>query len=166
MDFTIMNCKPNFLDIMQCCRPDAYADISGNNDSPCLHGRAYFYNTTYGGTLVQVEVSGLPLLSEQEPSSFYGMHIHENGDCTPPFDKTGDHYNPCDTFHPMHAGDMPALLGNNGYAYSVFYTERYKVNDIVGRSIVIHIHSDDYMTQPSGDSGEKIGCGVIKRCCK
>lgn len=161
-----MNCKPNFLDIMQYSCPNAYANINGNNAAPCLHGKAYFYNFTYGGTLVQVEVSGLPLLSEQEPTSFYGMHIHENGDCTPPFDKTGDHYNPYGTLHPMHAGDMPALLGNNGYAYSVFYTERYQVEDIVGRSIVIHSHADDYMTQPSGDSGEKIGCGVIKKCCR
>lgn len=161
----MMNYKPNFLDIIQCCCPDAYADINGNNDSPCLHGRAYFYTTTYGGTLVQIEVSGLPLLSEQESSSFYGMHIHENGNCTLPFDKTGDHYNPENTSHPMHAGDMPALLGNDGYAYSVFYTERYQVNDIIGRSIVIHAHPDDYMTQPSGNSGKKIGCGVIKKCC-
>ena len=160
---TIMNCKPNFIDILQCCPPDAYAIIKGNNQYPCLHGKAHFHNTRYGGTLVEVEIFNLPIISQEVNSTFYGMHIHENGNCTPPFDKTGDHYNPSNTLHPMHAGDMPALLGNNGYAYSVFYTERYSVDDIIGRSIVIHLHSDDYMTQPSGNSGEKIGCGVIKK---
>lgn len=166
MDFTMMNCKQNFLDIIQYSYPDAYANIYGNDQYPCLKGMARFYGTSYGGTLVEVEVYNLPLLSDASPSSFYGMHIHENGDCTPPFDKTGDHYNPCNTSHPMHAGDMPALLGNNGYAYSVFYTERYQPDNIIGRSIIIHSHADDYMTQPSGNSGEKIGCGIIKRYCR
>lgn len=158
-----MNCKPNFIDILQYSCPDAYADIKGNNDNPCLKGRVHFYSTAYGGTLVEVEVFNLPLLSKQAPSAFYGMHIHEKGNCTPPFDKTGNHYNPCGVLHPMHLGDMPVLLGNNGYAYSVFYTERYTIDDIMGRSLVIHLLPDDFITQPSGNSGEKIGCGVIKK---
>ena len=95
--------------------------------------------------------------------AFYGMHIHENGNCTPPFDKTGDHFNPGSKPHPMHAGDMPALLGNKGYSFSIFYTERFIVDEILGRSIIIHRMPDDYMTQPSGNSGEKIACGVIQR---
>lgn len=158
-----MKCKPNFLDLLQCCPPDAYADIKGNDTYPCLCGRAHFHNTAQGGTLVEVEICNLPFMDEQFSSAFYGMHIHENGDCTPPFDKTGNHYNPSNMPHPMHAGDMPALLGNHGYAYSVFYTERFVIDDIVGRSIVIHAHPDDYRTQPSGNSGNKIGCGVIKQ---
>lgn len=160
------NRKLNFLDILQYCCPDAYADIHGNDEFPFLHGKAYFHNTIYGGTLIEIEVHNLPLLSDQAPDAFYGMHIHEKGDCTPPFDQTGNHYNPCGALHPMHLGDMPVLLGNNGYAYSVFYTERYDVADIIGRSIVIHLLPDDFISQPSGNSGEKIGCGVIKKCCR
>lgn len=161
MDITMTNCKPNFIDILKFCTPDAYANIHGNDENPNLMGRAHFHGTIYSGTLVEIEIYNLPLVQKQVKSAFYGMHIHENGDCTPPFDKTGSHYNPSGSLHPQHAGDMPALLGNNGYAYSVFYTERYKVNDIIGRSIVIHLLPDDFITQPSGNSGEKIGCGTI-----
>ena len=89
------------------------------------------------------------------------MHIHEFGNCTPPFDKTGNHYNPGGSMHPYHAGDMLPLLGNNGYAWLTFYDERIRIKDIVGKSVVIHGMRDDFTSQPAGDSGEKIGCGVI-----
>lgn len=156
-----MKNKTNFVDILQCCSPDAYANINGLNQCPRLYGKAHFYNVNCYGTLVELEVFNLPSASSEFKSSFYGLHIHENGNCTPPFDQTGNHYNPYNAPHPMHVGDMPALLGNNGYAYSVFYTQRFIVNDIIGRSIVIHLHPDDYMSQPSGNSGNKIGCGLI-----
>ena len=141
--------------------PDAYAFINGDDSSPELCGTAYFYSI-FCGTLVEIQVSGIPYKSESSCSSFHGLHIHENGDCTPPFDKTGNHYNPEDAPHPMHAGDMPPLLSNCGYAYSVFYTERFHVKDIIGRSVIIHDMPDDFKTQPSGGSGNKIGCGVIR----
>ena len=158
-----MNCNSNFLEILTNCYPDAYADICGGNDYPNICGRAYFYQFSVCGTLVKVEVGNLPLPSDSYFSAFYGMHIHENGNCTPPFDKTGDHFNPGSKPHPMHAGDMPALLGNKGYSISIFYTERFIVDEILGRSIIINRMPDDYMTQPSGNSGEKIACGVIQR---
>lgn len=141
--------------------PDAFAIINGNENNQRLHGTAYFYETPFGGTLIEVEVDGLPINNPNSPSSFFGMHIHENGNCSLPFDKTGEHYNPYLTPHPDHAGDMPPLLGNNGYAYSVFYTERFNVADIIGRAIVIHDKADDFSSQPSGNSGAKVGCGVI-----
>lgn len=149
--------QPTLFNILNKTSPSAFAKINGNRNNQKLHGTAYFYNTPFGGTLVEVEVFGLP----DNKTSFYGMHIHENGSCTLPFDQTGNHYNPDNTAHPMHAGDMPPLLGNSGYAYSVFYTKRFKVNDIINRSIIIHDMADDFKTQPSGNSGTKIGCGVI-----
>lgn len=148
---------PTLFNVLNNTAPSAFAKISGNGSNPKLHGTAYFYNTPFGGPLAEVEVFGLP----KNDSSFYGMHIHENGDCTPPFDKTGNHYNPGNTSHPLHAGDMPPLLGSDGYAYSVFYTGRFTINDIINRSIIIHDMADDFKTQPSGNSGTKIGCGVI-----
>lgn len=151
--------KPTLFNVLNKTVPSAYAVIMGNKDNPKLHGTAYFYDTPFGGTLVEVEAFGLP----DNGSMFYGMHIHENGDCTLPFDKTGNHYNPTDAEHPEHAGDMPSLLGNSGYAYSVFYTGRFNVRDIINRSIIIHDMPDDFKTQPSGNSGTKIGCGVIMR---
>lgn len=151
--------QPTLFNILKKTAPCAFANITGNSSNQRLHGTAYFYTTPFGGTLVETEVFGLP----KTETSFYGMHIHENGDCSLPFDNTGNHYNPDNTSHPLHAGDMPPLLGNSGYAYSVFYTGRYRVNDIINRSIIIHDMADDFKSQPSGDSGMKIGCGVIKR---
>lgn len=151
--------QPTLFKILNKTTPAAFARISGNKENPKLHGTAYFYDTPFGGTLVEIEVFGLP----DNGSSFYGMHIHENGDCSLPFDKTGSHYNPDNVPHPLHAGDMPPLMGCNGFAYSIFYTGRFSVSDIVNRSIIIHDMPDDFTTQPSGNSGTKIGCGVITK---
>ena len=139
--------------------PTLTAWINGNRSTPMLSGIASFYPVTKGGVLVTVEVYGLPDMSS---SNFFGMHIHEFGNCTPPFDKTGTHYNPTKTSHPDHAGDLPPLLSNNGYAWIAFYDNRFTISKIKGKSIVIHSMSDDFRSQPSGDSGEKIGCGVIQ----
>lgn len=141
--------------------PSAYAKISGNADNPSLHGIAYFYPVPFGGVLVETEVYGLPYKNVPPYSQFYGMHIHETGDCSLPFDKTGSHYNPHGLPHPEHAGDLLPLLGNDGYAYSVFYTDRFELPEIIGRSLIIHDSPDDFTTQPAGNSGVKIGCGVI-----
>ena len=130
--------------------------IHGNSANPELFGKASFTRVPNGGVLVTVEVYGLP-----KENTFLGMHIHEFGDCTLPFDKTGTHYNPNNLEHPMHAGDLPSLLNNDGYAYEAFYTDRFQIEDILGKSLIIHSRRDDFMTRPSGDSGEKIACGVI-----
>lgn len=138
-------------------RPGATALIYGNAKHPGLIGKVVFTKVPAGGVLVTAEVIGLP-----QDSGFLGFHIHEVGDCTPPFDKTGNHYNPSKSEHPMHAGDLPPLLNNKGYAYMSFYNERFKLDEIIGKSIIIHSMRDDFTTQPSGDAGEKIACGVIR----
>ena len=91
------------------------------------------------------------------------MHIHENGDCSQSFTKTEEHYNPQHRLHPYHAGDLLPVLGNQGYAWGAFYDKRFSISGILGRSVVIHSHSDDFSSQPSGNSGNKIGCGIIRR---
>ena len=142
--------------------PAAIAWIQGNDAQPQLAGSVKFYRTSYGGVLIAAEIFGLPNIKVPGSSNFYGMHIHEYGNCARPFDQTGDHYNPGKMPHPQHAGDMPPLLGNQGYAYLVFYDKRFSIDDILGRSVVIHSMPDDFMTQPSGNSDGKIGCGVIQ----
>lgn len=142
----------------------AYSKISGNSNFPNLSGTANFYKSPSSGIWIEVEVSGLPDINLPINSNFYGMHIHETGNCSIPFNKTGEHYNPQDLPHPYHAGDLPPLLGNNGYAYLLFYTDRFSPDDIINKSLVIHSLPDDFKTQPSGNSGDKIGCGVIKKC--
>ncbi len=56
----------------------------------------------------------------------------------------------------MHAGDLPPLLSNNGRAYCQVLTGRFRVSDVIGKTVVIHSGPDDFMTQPSGNAGEKI----------
>lgn len=142
--------------------PDAIALISGNTDTPSLSGIVSFYQSEYVGLLIEAEIFGLPYNNPDVPTEFYAMHIHQFGDCTPPFDKTGEHYNPENLPHPEHAGDLLPLLGNLGYAWSVFYDERLTLDEIIGRSVIIHRNPDDFTTQPSGNAGEKIGCGQIR----
>ena len=64
--------------------------------------------------------------------------------------------------HPNHSGDMPPLLGNQGYAWMAFYDKRFTIPEIIGKSLIIHRMPDNFTTQPAGDSGERIACGVIK----
>lgn len=143
-------------------KPSAIANIRGNSGNPLLKGVASFYSIPTGGILIQVEVFRLPDQQLPDCSGFFGMHIHENGDCTLPFDKTGLHYNPTNQEHPNHAGDLPPLLSKDGYAWTAFYDGRLALADVLGRSLVIHDMRDDFTTQPAGGSGEKIGCGVIE----
>ena len=91
------------------------------------------------------------------------MHIHQFGDCSGDFSKTGEHYNPENNLHPSHAGDLLPLFGNQGYAWSAFYDKRFTINEIIGKSVIIHSDPDDFTTQPSGNAGTKIGCGEIRR---
>lgn len=73
------------------------------------------------------------------------------------------HYDPGSCEHPHHAGDLPPLFGNNGFALCAFLTNRFSVDEVVGRTVIIHDRPDDFTTQPSGNSGMKIACGVIRR---
>lgn len=156
-----------FKYILNHTKPSAAAWIQGNTEYPQLSGTVKFYPTSYGGVLVEAEIFGLSNSETSNPETskyggFYAMHIHEYGNCTQPFDQTGSHYNPHNMPHPQHAGDMPSLLSNHGYAYQLFYDQRFLVDEIIGKSVVIHAMTDDFKSQPSGASGEKIGCGVIQ----
>ena len=118
-----------------------------------------------GGTIVAAEVTGLPKKKKFCDSEIFGFHIHEGGQCLgeagDPFKRTGGHYNTNECGHPAHRGDMPVLFGNNGFAWMLFLTNRFMPEDIIGRTVVIHSLPDDFHTQPSGNSGEKIACGEI-----
>lgn len=151
-----------FTNLLLRDHPDAAAWIKGNTLNPKLSGMVKFYHTTYGGVLVEAQIFGLPNSETPGSSNFYAMHIHESGDCGDNFTHTGTHYNPKDAAHPDHAGDMPPLFGNQGYAYSVFYDKRFTIPEIIGKAVIIHEHPDDFTSQPSGNAGEKTGCGEIK----
>lgn len=108
--------------------------------------------------LVCARIRGLP----DTAGGFFGLHIHEGPDCGGrDFGNTAGHYDPAGRPHPAHAGDLPPLLGCGGKAQMCVLTDRFCLGDIIGRTVVIHSAPDDFHTQPAGNSGEKIACGVI-----
>ncbi|MGN1250984.1 MAG: superoxide dismutase family protein [Candidatus Spyradocola sp.] len=141
-------------------RPDAVAYIRGGADAPGMMGRVRFYQEP-DSVLVVADVGGFP---QNGGSGFYGFHIHEGAACTgAAFADTGGHYNPAGAEHPSHAGDLPPLMTQQGRAHLAVRTDRFRVQDVLGRTVVIHSHPDDFHTQPSGDSGTRIACGVIAK---
>lgn len=73
------------------------------------------------------------------------------------------HFDPHGCPHPQHAGDLPPLLLCGTRAFSVTLTDRFRVSQIIGKAVVVHENPDDFTTQPSGNSGARIACGVIRR---
>lgn len=151
-------------------RAQAAAQIAGGANNPGLSGIVRFYQTREG-VIVYAEISGLPHSAHQE--RIFGFHIHTGSSCAgtmdDPFADSMAHFDLGNHEHPYHDGDLPPLFGNNGYALSVFLTNRFSVDEVIGRVVIIHDHPDDFTTQPSGNSGEKIACGVIRKtgsCCK
>ena len=139
--------------------PAAIAHVSGGESYPELRGTVRFFPRCQG-TLVVADIRGLP----NSETSFFAFHIHESGDCQGSgFPNTGGHYDPEEKVHPLHAGDLPPLLSDNGRAYSQVLTSRFRVRDIIDKTVVIHAGPDDFTTQPSGNAGKKIACGVIHR---
>lgn len=153
----------SFIQILQKNEPYAIAWVTGSHDKPQISGLVKFFQTPYGGVLIEAEVFGLPNISEAGSSDFYAMHIHEFGECTDQFASAGGHYNPTNQMHPMHAGDLMPLLANQGYGWLSFYDKRFTLDEILGKSVIIHALPDDFHTQPAGNSGERIACGVIRR---
>ena len=147
---------------MQYCTkcPDAVARIAGGVEAPQLAGCAKFYQENRS-VLIVAEIVGLPTKSG---TGFFGFHIHQGRNCSGDgFTETEGHYNSTLQTHPEHAGDLPPLLLCHGNAYLSFKTDRFSVKDIIGRTVVIHSAPDDFHSQPAGNAGKKIACGVIQR---
>jgi Cu-Zn family superoxide dismutase len=127
------------------------------------------FTHTPNGVLVRAVLQGLP-------RGTHGFHIHEVGECEPPFESAGGHYNPTDAEHGFHseggphAGDMVNLnVPESGEV--TFETlnplvtiagDENALLDDDGSAVVIHEGADDYASQPSGDAGSRIACGVIE----
>ena len=145
-------------------RAQAAAKITGGEQYPDISGTVCFYPVR-AGVLVRAEVSGLP--HSGGAGQIFGFHIHKGTDCggtvDDPFGDAMSHFDPDGHAHPYHAGDLPPLFGNDGYALSVFLTNRFSLEEVIGRTIILHDRPDDFTTQPSGNSGTKIACGVIRR---
>lgn len=156
----------NYLSIMLDNKPNAKAIIKGSKEFPQIIGTVNFYQTG-AGVLLTAEVIGLPNKDNACIRGVYGFHIHEGGSCSgtaeDPFADTKMHYNPKNCSHPNHAGDLPPLFENEGRAFMAVLTDRFTVQEIIGKTIIIHSSPDDFKTQPSGDSSKKIACGEIRQ---
>lgn len=149
-------------------RPRALAWIKGSSNYPKINGIVKFYQTRQG-VIVASEVCGLPDGEGVCKNGVFAFHIHEGRSCTgnteDPFANALTHYDKYGNEHPYHSGDMPPLFGNNGYAVSVFLTDRFSIDEIIGKAVIIHSGVDDFTSQPAGNAGKKIACGVIAKCC-
>ena len=109
-----------------------------------------------------------------KPDAEFGFHVHEKGDCSAPDGSSaGGHFNPTQAQHgnptgaSHHAGDMVNIRSNGEGVAQVDATATGTTlhgdpgTDVMGKAIVVHESPDDYATQPSGNSGKRIACGVI-----
>ena len=137
----------------------AFVRICGCDEHPKLHGTVRFFQRN-DGVIVEVEMHGLP----ETETSFFAFHIHEGDNCEGVgFPNAGSHFNSGATMHPQHAGDLPPLLAGHGKAYMKVFTDRFCVEEIIGKTVIIHNDPDDFHTQPAGNAGKKIACGVIRK---
>lgn len=123
-----------------------------------------------GGVRIRGSISGLGAGKK------HGFHVHEKGDCGAPDAKSaGEHFNPAHKEHGKaksgehHLGDMDNLSANGqGDAQVDVLIAGATLgdgspNDVIGKAFIVHASADDYKTQPSGDSGPRIACGVIAK---
>lgn len=154
------------LPSLLCGRPQAAARITGSSRYPGISGTVRLYQTRLGA-VVWAEIRGLPEADGPCRERIFGFHIHAGTDCggtaDDAFADAMSHYDPSGCGHPNHAGDLQPLFGNGGFALSLFLTDRFSVEEVIGRTVIIHDRPDDFTTQPSGNSGTKIACGVIRR---
>lgn len=144
----------------------AAAQLQGLNGED--HGSVSLSQTPHGVLLVAT-LRGLP-------EGVHGFHVHETGECEPPFKSAGGHFNPTDASHGlmnpdgMHAGDMPNIhvpasgdlqIEVLNPQLSLDPDEDGNLIDDDGSAILVHSGADDYTSDPAGNAGDRIACGVI-----
>ena len=119
------------------------------------------------GVLISVDLHGMT-------PGVHAIHLHETGKCEPPFKTAGGHFNPAHKQHGFlqaegaHGGDLPNLdVPANGKVKAEFIAHDVTIEgsllDADGAALVVHAKADDYKTQPAGDAGDRVACGVIEK---
>jgi Cu-Zn family superoxide dismutase len=152
---------------------DLSAEVKLHNTAGNQVGKARLTQQGDGNTTVQIHVHDLP-------PGFHGFHVHAVGECVPPFTSAGGHFDLDAHTHRDHTGDLPVLLVEaDGTANARFTTDRFAVADLFdadGSALIIHANPDNYaniptryaaapdaMTLATGDSGDRIVCGVVEK---
>jgi Cu-Zn family superoxide dismutase len=134
--------------------------------------------STVSGTVTFAEANGTVTVSGHvegaTPSGEHGFHVHETGDCSAPdFSSAGGHFNPTGTPHAgpadaeRHAGDLGNItIGEEGTGHLELTTDLLTVaegpNSVVGKAVILHEKRDDLVSQPTGDAGGRVACGVVE----
>ena len=151
---------------------------SANTDKAASAVMAAKSGSQVAGTLEMMTMGNgvhvMGTLTGLAPNQSFGFHVHEKGDCSAAdASSAGGHFNPTAQPHGStetaahHAGDMDNIKSDDeGTARVSFHIENVglangSATDINGRALVVHAKPDDYTTQPSGNSGDRIACGVI-----
>jgi len=146
----------------------AMATLSGTKADTMLVGTAMFEKD---GNMVKMH---LELTVPSKANQSVAVHFHAMGDCGSMGKMAGGHWNPTNETHgkwgtgSYHSGDIGNIpLDSKGKGMMDIKTDRWTLGgdtttDIIGKTIIVHSGVDDYKSQPAGNSGERIGCGVIK----
>ncbi len=144
--------------------PMATATLSPTSNSTA-QGTVQFHEKADGAVEVEVKLTGVP-------PGVHGFHVHDKGDCGDNGNAAGGHFNPMGTPHAgpatatHHAGDFGNVTaGANGEVRTRFTTRSITVSEgsasAVGHAVILHANPDDLMTQPTGNAGGRIACGVV-----
>jgi len=159
------------LSACQATPPETDAPLIANAQLKPTKGNKTIGEATFeqAGNLVRVVV----FVQGLKPGQEHGLHIHEGSDCSGDAMGAKGHFNPHGKPHGIpgsaerHAGDLPNLKANKAGRANIHYDADIIMltpgpANIIGRALVVHAGPDDYRTQPTGNSGARIACGVIQ----
>ncbi|HEY2094767.1 MAG TPA: superoxide dismutase family protein [Thermoanaerobaculia bacterium] len=134
--------------------------------SATAHGHVHFQQQKDGTVEVTVDLTGLA------PNTTHGFHVHDKASCADFGNAAGGHYNPTNAPHGApdaashHAGDFGNVTSDaSGEVHTTFMTHSITVggmNDVNGHAVILHANPDDLTSQPSGNAGPRIACGVVQ----
>lgn len=145
--------------------PSATATLASTSGSSAV-GTVHFQQQSDGAVEVHVDLTGVP-------AGTHGFHVHDKGSCADNGNAAGGHFNPMSAPHAApdaashHAGDFGNVTADEkGEVHTVFTTRSITVApgamSVIGHAVVLHANADDLTTQPSGNAGARIACGVAE----